>query len=38
MEIILDDRQDKISVSEELIDKIKDIILECLDYEGYDYS
>lgn len=38
MEIILDDRQDRISVSEELIDKIKDIILECLDYEGYDYS
>lgn len=36
MEIILDDRQDKIKVDEELIEKIKDIIVECLDYEGYD--
>lgn len=36
MEIILDDRQDKIKVSEELMEKIKDIIVECLDYEGYD--
>lgn len=36
MEIILDDRQDKIKVNEELIEKIKDIIVECLDYEGYD--
>ncbi|MBF4675748.1 rRNA maturation RNase YbeY, partial [Clostridioides difficile] len=31
-----DDRQDKLEVSEELIEKIKDIIIECLDYEGYD--
>jgi probable rRNA maturation factor len=36
MEIILDDRQDKIKVSEELLNKINDIILECLHYEGYD--
>lgn len=36
MEIILDDRQEKIKVDEELIEKIKDIIVECLDYEGYD--
>lgn len=36
MEIILDDRQDKVRVSEELIEKIEDIIVECLDYEGYD--
>ncbi|MGL5507743.1 MAG: rRNA maturation RNase YbeY [Paraclostridium sp.] len=36
MEIILDDRQDKIQVSENLLSKINDIILECLKYEGYD--
>lgn len=36
MEFIIDNRQDKLDVSEELIEKIKDIILECLDYEGYD--
>lgn len=36
MEIILDDRQDKIKVSEELLSKINDIIIECLSYEGYD--
>ena len=36
MELIIDDRQNKLKVSEELIEKIKDIILECLDYEGYD--
>ena len=36
MELIIDDRQDKLEVSEELIEKIKDIILECLDYEDYD--
>lgn len=36
MELIIDDRQDKLEVSEELIEKIKDIIVECLDYEGYD--
>lgn len=30
MELIIDDRQDKLEVSEELIEKIKDIILECL--------
>lgn len=36
MEIILDDRQDKIKVSEELLVKINDIIIECLGYEGYD--
>ncbi|MDV9829297.1 rRNA maturation RNase YbeY [Clostridioides difficile] len=35
-DLILDDRQDKLEVSEELIEKIKDIIIECLDYEGYD--
>ena len=38
MDLILDDRQDKLEVSEELIEKIKDIIIECLDYEGYDYN
>ncbi|RDY23963.1 rRNA maturation RNase YbeY [Romboutsia maritimum] len=38
MELILDDRQDKMKVSEELLEKIKDIIVECLDYEGYDDS
>ena len=36
MELIIDDRQDKLNVSEELIKKIKDIIVQCLDYEGYD--
>ena len=36
MELIIDDRQDKLEVSEDLIEKIKDIILECLDYEDYD--
>ena len=36
MEIILDDRQDKIKVSKELLNKINDIIIECLHYEGYD--
>ncbi|MGL5693504.1 MAG: rRNA maturation RNase YbeY [Peptostreptococcaceae bacterium] len=36
MELIIDDRQNKLKVSEELIEKIKDIIVECLDYEGYD--
>ena len=29
MELIIDDRQDKLNVSEELIEKIKDIIIEC---------
>lgn len=36
MEIILDDRQDKLKVSEELLSKINEIIVECLSYEGYD--
>ena len=36
MELIIDNRQDKLEISEELIEKIKDIILECLDYEDYD--
>ena len=36
MELIIDDRQDKLKVSEELIEKIKEIIVKCLDYEGYD--
>ncbi|AUN13361.1 metal-dependent hydrolase [[Clostridium] sordellii] len=36
MEIILDDRQDKIKVSEDLLEKIHDIIVESLHYEGYD--
>ena len=36
MEIILDNRQDKIKVSEELLGKINDIIVEALYYEGYD--
>jgi probable rRNA maturation factor len=36
MEIILDDRQDKIKVSKDLLEKIHDIIVESLHYEGYD--
>ncbi|MDU3336026.1 rRNA maturation RNase YbeY [Paraclostridium bifermentans] len=36
MEIILDNRQDKIKVSEDLLGKINDIIVETLYYEGYD--
>ncbi|SCH37805.1 Probable rRNA maturation factor [uncultured Clostridium sp.] len=36
MELIIDDRQNKLQVNEELLEKIKDTILECLDYEGYD--
>lgn len=36
MEIILDDRQDKIKVNKELLEKINDIIVETLHYEGYD--
>ena len=36
MELIIDNRQDKLEINEELIEKIKDIISECLDYEGYD--
>ena len=36
MELIIDNRQDKLEVKEELIERIKDIISECLDYEGYD--
>ncbi|MFR4161608.1 MAG: rRNA maturation RNase YbeY [Paraclostridium sordellii] len=36
MEIILDDRQDKIKVSEDFLEKIHDIIVESLHYEGYD--
>ena len=36
MELIIDNRQNKLEINEELIEKIKDIILECLDYEGYD--
>ncbi len=35
-EIRLDDRQDKIKVSEDLLEKIHDIIVETLHYEGYD--
>ena len=36
MELIIDNRQDKLEVNEDLMEKIKDIISECLDYEGYD--
>lgn len=36
MEIILENRQDKINLEDELIDKLNDIIIECLHYEGYD--
>lgn len=36
MEIILDNRQDKIKVSEDILGKINDIIVETLYYEGYD--
>ena len=36
MALIIDDRQATLKVSEELIEEIKDIILECLDYEDYD--
>ena len=31
MELIIDNRQDKLEVKEELIERIKDIISECLD-------
>mgnify|MGYP002531474550 CR=1 FL=1 len=33
MELIIDNRQDKLEVNEDLMEKIKDIISECLDYE-----
>lgn len=36
MELIIDNRQNKMEVNEYVIEKIKDIILECLDYEGYE--
>lgn len=36
MEIILDDRQDKLKVGEDLLGKIHDIVVESLYYEGYD--
>ena len=36
MELIIDDRQDKININEDIIEKIKDIIVECLYYEDYD--
>lgn len=36
MELIIDNRQDKLEIKEELTERIKDIISECLDYEGYD--
>ncbi|TQQ85733.1 rRNA maturation RNase YbeY [Peptacetobacter hominis] len=36
MRFIFDDRQDKIELSDELYEKIEDIVLEVLDYEGYD--
>ena len=36
MRFIFDDRQDKIELSEELYEKIEDIVVEVLDYEGYD--
>ncbi len=36
MELIIDNRQDKLQTSEELINKIHEIIVECLEYEGYD--
>ena len=36
MRFIFDDRQDKIEISEELYEKIEDIVVEALDYEGYD--
>ncbi|WP_315168178.1 rRNA maturation RNase YbeY [Metaclostridioides mangenotii] len=36
MEIILENRQDKINLEDELLEKLNDIIIECLHYEGYD--
>lgn len=36
MRFIFDDRQDKIELNDELYEKIEDIVLEVLDYEGYD--
>lgn len=36
MEIILENRQDKINLDDELIEKLNDTIIECLHYEGYD--
>ncbi len=36
MELIIDNRQDKLEIPENVIKKIEDIIIECLNYEGYE--
>ena len=36
MELIVDNRQDKINISDELIKQIEEVVLECLRYEKYD--
>ena len=40
MDIIFDDRQEFKKLNEDLLEKIKSVINECLDYEGYsdDYE
>lgn len=36
MELIIDNRQDKINISDELTKQIEEVIIECLKYEEYD--
>ena len=36
MELIIDNRQEKINISNELIKQMEEVVLECLRYEEYD--
>ncbi|MDR1774431.1 MAG: rRNA maturation RNase YbeY [Clostridioides sp.] len=36
MNIIFEDRQEKIKLNEDIMNDIKNIMIECLNYEGYD--
>jgi probable rRNA maturation factor len=36
MELIIDNRQEKINISDELIKQMEEVVLECLRYEEYD--
>ncbi|MDR0879273.1 MAG: rRNA maturation RNase YbeY [Clostridioides sp.] len=36
MQVIFENRQEKIELGDEIMDKISDIIVECLHYEGYE--
>lgn len=36
MELIIDNRQNKINISNELIKQMEEVVLECLRYEEYD--